>query len=144
MAALAGAGVGAAVGGLSGALIGLGIPEYEAKQYEGKISQGNILISVHSEDRDEVKRAKEIFERAGAHEYFFYWRRRCSGQREASIWTALEHCDAQDGPYTGSTPSHIARRPRSNLNEITALEQEIVPDLSGGGARVSLAKAHLA
>jgi len=68
MAALAGAGVGAAVGGLSGALIGMGIPEYEAKQYEGKIKQGNILISVHSEDRDEVKRAKEIFERAGAHD----------------------------------------------------------------------------
>src|SRR5262245_8079259 len=68
MAALAGAGVGAAVGGLSGALIGLGIPEYEAKQYEGKIRQGNILISVHSEDRDEVKQAKEIFERASAHD----------------------------------------------------------------------------
>ena len=68
MAALAGVGVGAAVGGLSGALIGLGIPEYEAKQYEGKIRQGNILISVHSEDSDEVKRAKEIFERVGAHD----------------------------------------------------------------------------
>jgi hypothetical protein len=68
MAALAGAGAGAAVGGLTGALIGMGIPEYEAKQYEGKIKQGNILISVHSEDSDEVKRAKEIFERAGAHD----------------------------------------------------------------------------
>jgi hypothetical protein len=68
MAALAGAGVGAAVGGLSGALIGLGIPEYEAKQYEGKIKQGNILISVHSEDGDERKRAKEIFENFGAHD----------------------------------------------------------------------------
>ena len=68
MAALAGAGVGAAVGGISGALIGLGIPEYEAKQYEEKIKQGNILISVHSEDSDEVKRAKDIFERAGAHD----------------------------------------------------------------------------
>jgi hypothetical protein len=68
MSALAGAGVGAAVGGLSGALIGMGIPEYEAKQYEGKIKQGNILISVHSEDSAEVKRAKEIFERAGAHD----------------------------------------------------------------------------
>jgi uncharacterized membrane protein len=66
MAALAGAGVGAAVGGLSGALIGLGIPEYEAKRYEGKIKEGNILISVHSENSDEVKRAKEIFERTGA------------------------------------------------------------------------------
>ena len=68
MAALAGAGVGAAVGGLTGALVGMGIPEYEAKRYEGKIKEGNILISVHSEDSDEVKRAKDIFERAGAHD----------------------------------------------------------------------------
>ena len=68
VAALAGAGVGAAVGGLSGALIGLGIPEYEAKQYEGKIKEGNILISVHSENGDEVRRAKDIFERAHAHD----------------------------------------------------------------------------
>ena len=68
MAALAGASVGAAVGGLSGALIGLGIPEYEAKQYEGKIKQGNILMSVHSEDSTETSRAKEIFERNGAHD----------------------------------------------------------------------------
>lgn len=68
MAALAGAGVGAAVGGLSGALIGLGIPEYEAKQYEGKIKGGNILISVHSENREERSRAKDILEHGGAHD----------------------------------------------------------------------------
>src|SRR5437870_12569518 len=68
MAALAGAGVGAAAGGLSGALIGMGIPEHEAKRYERKIKEGNILISVHSEDSDERKRAKEMFERSGAHD----------------------------------------------------------------------------
>src|SRR6186713_2480599 len=68
MAALAGAGVGAAVGGLTGALVGMGIPEYEAKRYEGKIKEGNILISVHSENSDEVSRAKDIFERHGAHD----------------------------------------------------------------------------
>jgi hypothetical protein len=68
MAALAGAGVGAAVGGISGALIGMGIPEYEAKQYESKIRDGNILISVHSENSDERSRVKEIFERCGAHD----------------------------------------------------------------------------
>jgi hypothetical protein len=68
MAALAGAGVGAGVGGLSGALVGMGIPELEAKQYEGKIKSGNILISVHSEDSTETSRAKEIFERDGAHD----------------------------------------------------------------------------
>jgi len=68
MAALAGAGVGAAVGGLTGALVGLGIPEYEAKRYEGKIKEGNILISVHSENSDEVSRVKDIFERHGVHD----------------------------------------------------------------------------
>ena len=52
----------------SGALIGMGIPEYEAKRYEGKIKEGNILISVHSENSDEVTRAKDIFERNGAHD----------------------------------------------------------------------------
>ena len=66
MAALSGAAVGAAVGGITGALIGMGIPEFEAKRYEGRIREGNILISVHSENHDETKRAKEIFEKAGA------------------------------------------------------------------------------
>src|ERR1700735_399815 len=66
MAALGGAAVGGAVGGLTGALIGMGIPELEAKRYEGKIKSGNVLISVHTEDSDEIKVAKEIFEKAGA------------------------------------------------------------------------------
>jgi uncharacterized membrane protein len=66
MAALAGVAIGAAAGGLTGALVGLGIPEYEAKQYEGKIMKGNILISVHTEDGNEVESAKDIFKREGA------------------------------------------------------------------------------
>ena len=66
MAALSGAAAGAALGGLTGALIGLGIPEYEAKRYEGKIKEGNILISVHADDSTERNRAKAIFEGAGA------------------------------------------------------------------------------
>jgi len=66
MAALGGAAIGATVGGISGALIGMGIPEFEAKRYEGKIREGNILISVHTDDSEEVKRAKQVFERAGA------------------------------------------------------------------------------
>src|SRR5216683_2070582 len=66
MAALAGAGVGGAVGGLTGALIGMGIPEYEAKRYEGRVKDGGILLSVHSDTSDWTKRAKEILERTGA------------------------------------------------------------------------------
>jgi len=51
MAALAGA-----AGGLTGALIGLGIPEYEAKRYERKVKDGNILLSIHTEDSNERDR----------------------------------------------------------------------------------------
>jgi hypothetical protein len=49
MAALAGMRVGSAIGGLTGALIGMGIPEYEAKRYEGRVRSGGILISVHGD-----------------------------------------------------------------------------------------------
>ncbi len=66
MAAMGGAALGGTVGGLTGALIGMGIPEFEAKQYEGKVKSGRSLISVHSNTMDETKRAKEVFERAGA------------------------------------------------------------------------------
>jgi hypothetical protein len=66
MAALSGAAAGAALGGLTGALIGMGIPEYEAKRYEGKVKEGNVLISVHAEDSTERNRAKTIFDEAGA------------------------------------------------------------------------------
>lgn len=60
-AALSGAAVGAAVGSIAGGLIGMGIPEIEAKRYEGKIKDGNILISVHAENSAEIDQAKEIF-----------------------------------------------------------------------------------
>ena len=61
LAALSGAAAGAAVGGIAGGLIGLGIPELEAKRYEGKIRGGNLLISVHADDSDEINKAQEIF-----------------------------------------------------------------------------------
>jgi len=66
IAALSGAAVGAAVGGIAGGLIGLGIPELEAKRYEGKIREGNLLISVHTENSDQIDLAKKIFKDAGA------------------------------------------------------------------------------
>ena len=66
MAALAGAGVGGAVGGIAGALIGMGIPEYEAKRYEGKVKDGGILLSVHSDDSEWTKKAKNILEATNA------------------------------------------------------------------------------
>lgn len=68
MAALGGAAIGATVGGITGGLIGLGIPEIEAKRYEGKLKEGNILISVHTDNSEEITRAKDIFANAGAHD----------------------------------------------------------------------------
>jgi len=65
MGALAGAGTGGVVGGVIGALVGMGIPEFEAKRYEGMIREGKILLSVHCDNSDWVKRAKEILERTG-------------------------------------------------------------------------------
>ena len=65
VAALAGAGTGGAVGGLAGALIGMGIPEYEAKRFEGLVKEGKALLSVHCNSSDLVKKAKEVLEASG-------------------------------------------------------------------------------
>ncbi|HTH49378.1 MAG TPA: DUF3341 domain-containing protein [Candidatus Limnocylindria bacterium] len=66
MAALSGAALGAAVGGIGGALVGFGIPEYEARRYEGRVHAGGILISVHTDDSNEIRRALEVFTEAEA------------------------------------------------------------------------------
>lgn len=66
MAALAGIGAGGAVGGFTGALVGLGIPEYEAKRYEGRLQKGGILLSVHCDTSDEIKRAKDLLKSTDA------------------------------------------------------------------------------
>jgi hypothetical protein len=66
MGALAGLGSGGAIGGLIGALVGMGIPEFEAKRYEGRIKEGGVLVSVHCDNSEWVKRAKAILKNTGA------------------------------------------------------------------------------
>ena len=66
MSALAGVGAGGAVGGLIGALTGMGIPEYEAKRYEGRVRNGGVLLSVHCDTSQQITRAKEVLKRTGA------------------------------------------------------------------------------
>ncbi len=66
MGLLAGLGAGGAVGGFVGSLVGLGIPEYEAKRYEGRIKDGGILLSVHCDKSDWVKKAEVVLKRTGA------------------------------------------------------------------------------
>lgn len=66
LASLAGAGIGGTVGGLGGALIGFGIPEYEAKRYESVLKSGGMLISVHADNSEWVTKAQDILKAAGA------------------------------------------------------------------------------
>ena len=43
----------------------MGIPEYEAKRYEGRVNDGGILVSVHCDSSEEVSRAKDLLKAAG-------------------------------------------------------------------------------
>jgi small nuclear ribonucleoprotein (snRNP)-like protein len=47
------------LGGVTGALVGLGVPEIEAKVYEGKLHSGSLLMSVHTDNAEERKRAED-------------------------------------------------------------------------------------
>jgi hypothetical protein len=44
----------------------MGIPEYEAKRYEGRVKDGGVLLSVHCDTSDEISRAKELLKQTGA------------------------------------------------------------------------------
>ena len=66
MATLAGLGSGGVVGGIIGALVGMGIPEYEAKRYEGRVSDGGTLLSVHCDSSEQVSRANDLLRGSGA------------------------------------------------------------------------------
>ena len=65
MAALSGAAAGAPGGGVAGGLVSMGIPELDANRYQGKINEGHILISVHSESSDQSTAAREVFIKTG-------------------------------------------------------------------------------
>jgi hypothetical protein len=107
LAALSGVAAGGTVGGIAGALIGMGIPEYEAKRYEGKIREGNILISVHTENSDQVSRAKDVFKNAGAEDVAYTGEESVGDQsRDASHQTSARRSTQayNTGPYVSYEP----------------------------------------
>jgi uncharacterized protein (TIGR02271 family) len=63
---LTGAVAGSALGALAGALIGMGIPEEEARYYEGEFQSGRAIVTVKAESR--VGEAEQILRRFGAHD----------------------------------------------------------------------------
>jgi hypothetical protein len=66
LAGLEGLAAGGSVSGLMSALMRLGVPEYEAKRYEGGVRDGGALLSVHCDFAPQIKRAKQVLNSAGA------------------------------------------------------------------------------
>src|SRR5437588_4004977 len=82
---LASAAGGAAVAGLAGALIGLGIPEEEARYYEEEFKAGRTIVTVKAGTR--YQEARDILHRHGAYDRA----------------TALQAASAQGVAATGTT-----------------------------------------
>ena len=66
----------------------MGIPEYEAKRYEGRVKDGGILVSVHCDSSEEVSRAKDILKAAGGDDVA------SSGEKAVSTHTVGTDTDA--------------------------------------------------
>ena len=64
-AALVSAGAGAAAGGLAGALIGWGIPEEDARYYEGEVQAGRYVVTVDAGSRTD---ARTLFAKHGGYD----------------------------------------------------------------------------
>ena len=61
LAGLAGGGVGAVAGGAIGGLIGLGIPESNAKAYEDALRNGGVVFGVVPHSADDAKAIEKYF-----------------------------------------------------------------------------------
>jgi uncharacterized membrane protein len=64
--ALAGVGIGGTMGAMMGALVGMGIPEQEAKRYEARLKDGHVFLCAHCDTAERVSRAKEVLRDTGA------------------------------------------------------------------------------
>jgi hypothetical protein len=78
-AALGGAGIGAVAGGLVGALTGWGFSEDEARGYEDRVREGDILLAAEIPDGESTTAAEEVMRRAGGSQVATReWRRRAA------------------------------------------------------------------
>lgn len=68
MGLLGGLGTQAPTSGLAGALIALGIPEYEARGYERRMRSGGVLISVLCDSEEWARRARSVLDQHDAEE----------------------------------------------------------------------------
>ncbi|MGN6755515.1 MAG: general stress protein [Thermomicrobiales bacterium] len=64
-ATLAGAGIGIVAGGLVGALVGHGVDEDHAREYQEHVRQGGTLVTIHADNAAEALQARMILDNAG-------------------------------------------------------------------------------
>jgi hypothetical protein len=60
-ATISGAATGLLAGGLVGGLVGLGLPEDVAREYEQKVREGAVLLAVTGSSGDDISTIKNIF-----------------------------------------------------------------------------------
>jgi hypothetical protein len=51
---------------VAGGLIGLGMPELEAKRYQAELAKGGVLLAVQCSDARFAESARQILDRTGA------------------------------------------------------------------------------
>lgn len=99
-ATLGGAAIGAAAGGIIGALTQMGVPEEEARYYQGEFEAGRTIVTVNAGDRAQA--AEDILRRNGAYD---------ASTRGANATT-------QAGAYAGNNDySTYDATNRSNMEE---------------------------
>jgi hypothetical protein len=64
--AISGIAAGSALGVVAGALVHFDVPESEAKVYEAHITEGKVLVAVHTDKPEERIKAEQIFDDSGA------------------------------------------------------------------------------
>lgn len=118
---LSNAAVGAGVAGLVGALIGAGIPEEEARYYQGEFEAGRAIVTVNAEGR--LNEATAILRRYGAYDM----RTQVAVARETSGSTS-----APFRPREGATiPPKAERSPAENkMIEVPVEHEDVVIERS--------------
>ncbi|KAM3100985.1 YsnF/AvaK domain-containing protein [Phormidesmis sp. 146-12] len=112
----AGGAIGAAAGSLLGGLVGLGIPEAEAKHYNDRITQGGYLVIVDG-TQDDIRRAGAILSHRGITDWAVY-----GGSSESRI-------DAMPVAPV-ATPVQATRQtaPTTDAESINLYEERLVVD----------------
>ncbi|MBV8900535.1 MAG: hypothetical protein JOY92_10555 [Verrucomicrobia bacterium] len=106
----------------SGALIGLGVPEHEAKRYQGALQEGGILISVHTDSSDRAEDAERIFEETGAHDISITDETRAddraAGGRDTDVAPAQDTATFTGIGRTGDVESVNPDAPAQDVSEL--------------------------